>query len=231
MKAKKIVSREVVNSVVVPVHAQPTMHKAAVHGQKTIFLNIAPLTPQERHLNDARCALALEETMKAGLSFLSCFDTAFKAALFSPVALYEKHLQDIAELRLRREKERRLALGLLETVVPAAWKEYVSSKDTFTSSLFGWLTSLAREFKQDDAYQIELEDCIEDLPSYDRHGHVASKTDKAKHFHAIWGKARSALLPLVDRYTGEVKRPGCPDCKMQIERIKGVDGYMVYFTK
>ena len=226
MKAKKILSKEKMNSVSCPATVQPIMNDKA-HFTATKFLSVPVQTATEKHLEETRNAIQREETSKAGMQFLSSY--GMDKAEFSPVSVYEKHLADMAEFRIQKEKARRIALGLLECKVPTEWTELVASKDRFTASLFGWLCSLAREFKLDDAYQIDLEDCIDDLPAYDRHGHVAGMDDKAKHFHSVWSKARSAILPLVDRYTGEVKRPGCSECRIQIERIKKADAYLVSF--
>jgi hypothetical protein len=230
MKAKKVLSPSKIEKAIAPATKQPIIkgnNPAVQTVGKAFTFTAKPMTAREIEIYRLNCEITKEETTKSMKAFFSDFYHAKPE--FTDLEWYEARQVEVHELRMKREQERKIAMGLLSTVVPDAWNENVASKDLFTASFFGWLVSLAREFQVDDAYQVDLSECLDDLPSYDRHGKVAGMSDKAKHFHAVISKAKSALLPLVDRYSGEVKRPGCPDCRIEIERIKGIDSYMVSF--
>jgi len=224
MKAKKVVS------------AKQALVSSSVQVVETPKINLNPIASkiapiQDRnamHLEQARLAILLQDSTKMGLYYLGGLDHSKPA--FTELSWYEEQDKLTASIRKENEVKRRIALGLFQTSAPKAWIENAKSKDAFTKSLFTWLISLCYEFHKDDAYQVDIEDCMADLKQFNKNGEPASFEDKVRQFHITFSKAASILKPVYNQYTGELIKAGCPECAIQIERIHRENSYVVSFN-
>lgn len=220
MLGKKIVSSG--SSLSVPA---PVVHTI---GQSTMVVSPV-VSSNARHLEEAKAEFCKEESAKVINRFLH--GELFATATFTDLEWYEDIAKEIAILRLERAEQRKKALGLLACPVPAYWQEVASSKDKLKSTVAAWLCSLCREYKQDDAYQVDLDDLIDSMPAYSSKGAILGRDEKSKLMHGLFGSLSRALFPVVDRYTGEIIKEGFPACKLNLERVSKCDTWIISFTK
>ena len=235
IQAKKITRNAVDNikamaTITAPQSAVVAETQPKQFTQSTIL--VSPYVSQsERHLEEARMAMCLEETSKSVARFLSDLARLTERATnWNSVEWYEEQARNHTEWLARREAERKLALGIVSCSYPEEWRKLSNGKNALLKEIGSFLMTLCREHGKGDCYSITLEDLISLTPSFHKDGSPRSQDERGRMIVNAFSKFREPMVPVFDQFTGQAIRGAFTECRLTIERIEKTFDHVVYFN-